>query len=80
MLILRPPARPPSHAPAAAAAPSYLTGMPGYAARTCANTSGDTILQARRDRFSLFLWERAHRRASLASYVRVSTSVRQGLR
>ena len=30
------------------------TGMPGYAARTWANTSGDVILHARRPRLSLF--------------------------
>ncbi len=29
--------------------------MPGYAALTCANTKGDTILQDSRPRFSLFL-------------------------
>lgn len=29
--------------------------MPGYAARTCANTSGEVILHDSRPRFSLFL-------------------------
>jgi hypothetical protein len=31
------------------------TSSPGYAALTCAKMSGDTILQASLDRFSLFL-------------------------
>lgn len=33
--------------------------MPGYAARTCANTSGDVILHDSRPRFSLFLRQSA---------------------
>ena len=47
----------PGHVTSPAPASQFcsLTGMPGYAALTWANMSGEMILLARRERFSLFL-------------------------